>query len=282
MKNDYTIQVLCQHLEVSCSGYYRWRERDANPSPSALVDVSLAAEIEAIHDASRQSYGSPRIADALQKRGKRHGRNRIARLMREQGLCGRQKGRYRVQTTDSNHDHPIAPNLLAEAPAPTAVNQIWVGDITYIQTGEGWLYLAGVLDLFSRRIVGWAMSEWIDTPLTLGALHMALTHRQPPPGLLFHSDRGVQYAANDYRAALADANLVASMSRKGNCCDNAFMESFWSSLKIELVYRHDFQTHAEARAAIFDYIEVFYNRQRAHTSISFLPPAAFEHLNTQK
>ena len=282
MKNDYTIQVLCQHLEVSCSGYYRWRERATNPSPSALVDVSLAAEIEAIHGASRQSYGSPRIADALQKRGKRHGRNRIARLMREQGLCGRQKGRYRVQTTDSDHDHPIAPNLLAEAPAPTAVNQIWVADITYIQTGEGWLYLAGVLDLFSRRIVGWAMSEWIDTPLTLGALNMALTHRQPPPGLLFHSDRGVQYAAHDYRAALTAANLVASMSRKGNCYDNAFMESFWSSFKIELVYRRDFQTHAEARAAIFDYIEVFYNRQRAHTSISFLPPADFERLNTQK
>lgn len=281
MKGDYSIQVLCENLQVSPSGYHRWCLRMANPSPRTLMNESLAADVAAIHADSRQTYGSPRIVDALRATGRCHGRNRIARLMRAKGICGRQKGRYRVQTTDSNHDHPISPNLLAAAPEPTAVNQIWVADITYIETAEGWLYLAGVLDLFSRRIVGWAMSEWIDTTLTLDALNMAITHRQPPPKLLFHTDRGVQYAATDFRAALAKANLVPSMSRKANCYDNAFMESFWSSLKIELVYRNDFQTHAEARSAIFDYVEVFYNRQRSHTSISSLSPAAFELKNHQ-
>lgn len=282
MKTDYSILALCENLQVSPSGYHRWCLRAANPSPRALANQTLAAQVESIHTTSGQRYGSPRIVHELRTRGQHHGRNRIARLLREKGLCGRQKGRYRVQTTDSNHDHPIAPNLLAVAPVPTAVNQIWVADITLIQTGEGWLYLAGILDLYSRKIVGWAMSEWIDTQLTLNALNMALTHRQPPAGLLFHTDRGVQYAATDFRAALAAANFVASMSRKGNCYDNAFMESFWSSLKIELVYRNDFQTHTQARSAIFNYIEVFYNRQRSHSSISFLPPASFELLNSHK
>jgi len=183
---------------------------------------------------------------------RRHGRQRIAPILRQAGLCGRQKGRYRVQTTDSNHDHPIAPNHLAEAPAPTAPNQIWVADITYIETREGWLYLAGVLDIYSRKIVGWAMSEWIDTPLVLSALTMALQHRQPTAQLLFHSDRGVQYASGDFRAALAQANLLPSMSRKGNCYDNA---------------------------AIFDYIETFYNRQRRHSALDFLSPTNFETKN---
>ena len=191
-------------------------------------------------------------------------------------LNSRQKGRYRVQTTDSNHDHPIAPNRLAEAPATTAPDQIWVADITYIQTDEGWLYLAGVLDLHSRRIVGWAMSPAIDSALVLSALSMAVLHRQPPPGLLFHSDRGVQYAAGNFRAALKAAGLVASMSRRGNCYDNAYMESFWSTLKLELVYRTRFTSRSKATSEIFDFIEVFYNRQRRHTSLGGLSPAQFE------
>jgi transposase InsO family protein len=279
MKNEYSILSLCANLEVSPSGYYDWQKRRATPGPRGASTASLTAEIREIHEQSRATYGSPRVVLELRKKGKRHGRNRVARLMKEAGLCGRQKGRYRVQTTDSNHDQPIAPNRLADAPKATARNQHWVGDITYIPTQEGWLYLAGVLDLHSRKIVGWAMSERIDTALTLSALNMALLHRPAPSELLFHSDRGVQYASADYRAALSQAGLIASMSRKGNCYDNACMESFWSTLKLELVYRRDFATRAQARTAIFDYIETFYNRQRAHSALGHLSPVDFELLN---
>ena len=196
--------------------------------------------------------------------------------MQQESLCGRQKGRYRVQTTDSNHDQPIAPNLLAQAPKATAPNQIWVADITYIKIPGGWLFVAAILDLYSRRIVGWAMSQRIDTALVLEALSMALLHRNPPASLLFHSDRGVQYASGDYRRALAQADLVASMSRKGNCYDNAAMESFWSTLKLELVYRRDFTSQSQARNEIFNYIEAFYNRQRSHSALGYLSPVDFE------
>jgi putative transposase len=276
MKLDYAILSLCANLEVSPSGYYDWQKRRATPGPRAVENQTLAKQIEAIHVQSRQTYGSPRIADALRKQGCRHGRNRIARLMREEGLCGRRKGRYRVQTTDSNHDQPIAPNRLAEAPKATAANQLWVADITCIETQEGWLYLAAILDLYSRKIVGWAMSERIDTALVLKALGMALLHRKPPAALPLHSDRGVQYASGDYRRALDQAGLLASMSRKGNCYDNATMESFWSTLKLELIYRRNFATRAQARSQIFDYIESFYNRQRAHSALGYHSPVDFE------
>jgi transposase InsO family protein len=241
-----------------------------------LENQSLAREIERIHARSRQTYGAPRIEKELRKQGRCHGRQRVARLLKEKGLCGRQKGRYRVQTTDSNHNHPIAPNRLAEAPKATAPNQLWVADITYIETKEGWLYLAAILDLYSRKIVGWAMSEHIDTPLVLQALAMALLHRRPAARLLFHSDRGVQYASTDYRQALHVAGLVASMSRRGNCYDNAIMESFWATLKLELVYRTRFATRAFACTEIFDYIETFYNRQRAHSALDHHSPVDFE------
>ena len=276
MKTDYSIQSLCANLEVSPSGYYDWQKRQSSPSPRAAENETLAKEIHEIHAKSRQTYGSPRIRMELLKDGRRHGRNRIARLMKEDGLCGRQKGRHRVQTTDSNHDEPIAPNRLAEAPKPTAPDQVWVADITYIQTREGWLYLAAILDLYSRKIVGWAMSDRIDTALVLQALGMALLHRHPPRELLFHSDRGVQYASAQYRHALCAAGLVASMSRRGNCYDNASMESFWSTLKMELVYRRDFLTRGEAKTQIFDYIECFYNRQRSHSSLNYRSPVDFE------
>jgi transposase InsO family protein len=196
--------------------------------------------------------------------------------MRQKGLCGRAKGRFRVHTTDSNHDQPIAPNRLAELPAPSTPNQIWVADITYIPTEEGWLYLAGVMDLYSRRIVGWAMDQNIDTQLILAAWGMALTHRQPAPELVFHSDRGCQYASADFRHALAQGQALPSMSRRGNCYDNAAMESFWSTLKQELVYRRSFKTRSEARQAIFDFIETFYNRRRLHSSLEYLCPVDFE------
>jgi len=279
MKNEYPILSLCEHLEVSSSGYYDWHKRLLCPGPRAAENQTLAHEIDQIHAQSRQTYGSPRVVEELRKKGRRHGRNRVARLMKEKGLCGRQKGRHRVQTTDSNHDEPIAPNRLAEASKATAPNQLWVADITYIETKEGWLYLAAILDLYSRKIVGWAMSERIDTSLVLKALAMALLHRTPPANLLFHSDRGVQYASGDYRQALSQAGFLASMSRRGNCYDNATMESFWSTLKLELVYRRDFQTRTQARTQIFDYIETFYNRQRAHSALDYHSPVDFETLN---
>ena len=279
MKSDHAILLLCANLEVSPSGYYDWQKRRTTPGPRAVQDQILTQQIATIHGHSRHTYGSPRIVATLRQQGARHGRNRITRLMREAGLCGRQKGRYRVQTTDSHHDQPIAPNLMAAAPAATAPNQIWVGDITYIETQEGWLYLAGILDRYSRKIVGWAMSERIDTTLVLSAFDMALLHRQPPSQLLFHSDRGVQYASADYRHALTQAGFVASMSRKGNCYDNATMESFWSTLKLELIYRGQFATRAEARQHIFEFIECFYNRQRAHSALDYLSPVDFETQN---
>ena len=279
MKTDHSILTLCRHLEVSASGFYAWQRRRIAPGARALENQALAQEIGQIHTRSRQTYGAPRVQKELRKTGRCHGRNRVARLMKERGLCGRQKGRYRVQTTDSNHDQPIAPNRLAQAPMATAPNQLWVADITYIETREGWLYLAAILDLYSRKIVGWAMSERIDTVLVLKALAMALLHRCPPAQLLFHSDRGVQYASGDFRQALGKAGLIASMSRKGNCYDNATMESFWATLKLELVYRRCFQTRAQARTQIFDYIETFYNRQRAHSALDYQSPVDFELLN---
>jgi len=279
MKNDHPILKLCLHLEVSVSGYYDWQRRLSRPGQRALEDQELAQEIGRIHTRSRKTYGAPRVEKELRQKGRCHGRHRVARLMKEQGLCGRQKGRYRVQTTDSNHDQPIAPNRLAEAPKATAPNQLWVADITYIETKEGWLYLAAILDLYSRKIVGWAMSERIDTALVLKALTMALLHRRPPAKLLFHTDRGVQYASGDYRLALDNAGLIASMSRRANCYDNATMESFWSTLKLELVYRRHFDTRTQARMQIFDYIESFYNRQRIHSALDYHSPVDFELLN---
>jgi transposase InsO family protein len=279
MKADHPIRSLCAVLEVSASGYYDWVGRQTQPGPRAQANRQLAAQILRIHEASRQTYGSPRIQFELRAGGQNHGRNRIARLMRRQHLCGRVKGRFRVRTTDSNHDQPIAPNRLAERPLPTAADQIWLGDITYIATGEGWLYLAGVMDRYSRRIVGWAMDEHIDTELVLAAWEMAQTQRQPAPELVFHSDRGSQYASGDFRQALAIRQTQPSMSRKGNCYDNAAMEAFWSTLKMELVYRQTFATRQQARAAIFEYIEIFYNRQRRHSALGYATPAAFENQN---
>jgi len=276
MKDEHSILTLCLHLEVSTSGYYAWQSRRVCPGPRRREDQVLAREIKQIHTRSRQTYGAPRVERELRKSGLCHGRNRVARLMKETGLYGRRKGRYRIQTTDSNHAEPIAPNRLAEAPKATAPNQLWVADITYIETKEGWLYLAAILDLYSRKIVGWAMSERIDTKLVLHALAMALLHRRPPARLLFHTDRGVQYASGDYRQALGAAGLIASMSRRGNCYDNATMESFWATLKLELVYRRRFDTRAQARTQIFEYIETFYNRHRTHSALDYLSPVDFE------
>jgi len=279
MKDEHPIKELCAVLEVSTSGYYGWCQRQRQPGARAQADRRLAAQIHQLFEASRQTYGSPRIQQQLARGGHAHGRHRIARLMRQQGLYGRTRRRFRIRTTDSRHDHPIAPNRRSQLPAPSAPNQIWLGDVTYVWTQEGWLYLAGVLDSYSRHLVGWAMGEHNDTQLILAAWDMARTHRRPPPGLCFHSDRGVQYASHDYRQALGEAHALASMSRKANCYDNAAMESFWSTLKLELIYRCEFQTRAQAQQAIFDFIALFYNRQRLHSALGYLSPVDFENQN---
>jgi len=279
MKSEHPVSALCDTLEVSTSGYYDWEGRKLCPAARVLEEQKLRADIARIHNESRQTYGAPRVQMQLRGQGQRHGRNRISRLMRQEGICGREKKRYRVVTTDSKHDQPIAPNRLVDGPVATGPNQIWVADITYVATGQNWVYVAAVLDLYSRRIVGWAVSPHINTALVMQALAMALSHRQPPAGLIFHSDRGVQYASSAYRQALEQAQLVASMSRQGNCYDNAAMEAFWSTLKLELIYRRQFQDAAQLRHALFDYVEVFYNRQRLHSALAYQTPAEFEGAN---
>ena len=271
---DHPVRIMCRILGVSRSGYYAWGRRA--PDRQAQTDAQLLAEVRRIFTESRQTYGSPRVTAALRQAGQVCNHKRVERLMRTAGLSGRSRKRFRVQTTDSKHALPIAPNRLSPAPPCTARDQVWLTDITYVWTQEGWLFLACLLDLYSRKVVGWAMGESLATTLPLLALRMALTRRRPAKGLLHHSDRGVQFASGDYRQQLARHGLLASMSRKGNCYDNAAMESFWSTLKQELVYRRQFQTRTDARQAIFEWIEVFYNRTRLHSSLGFQSPVDFE------
>ena len=273
MKGEHDLAALCATLEVSRPGYYRWKAAVA--SPRAREDARLREAIRTVHGEHRSVYGSPRMMRALRERGLRHGRKRIARLMRAEGLRGKCPRRFVPRTTQSDHAEPIAPNRLASHPKPTAPNQVWVSDITYVRTAEGWLYVAAILDLYSRRIVGWAAGESLAAELVLAALAMALLHRNPPAGLLYHSDRGVQYACGDFRAALAGAQLVASMSRKANCYGNAAMESFWSSFKRECADAL-YPTRREGTAAAFDYIETFYNRVRLHSALGYQSPVDFE------
>ena len=269
----FPVTMMCRVLEVSRAGFYAWRRR---PEAVRVVeDRRLAVEVASIHAESRQRYGSPRVHAELRERGKKTSRKRVARLMRQQGLRARHKRRFRT-TTDSAHEFPVAPNRLKRKFEVDAPNTAWVTDITYIWTREGWLYLAVILDLFSRRVVGWAMSEKITRQLALAALTMALSRRQPPRGLIHHSDRGSQYASSEYRRLLAANNIVCSMSRRGDCWDNAVAESFFSTLKLELVYESDWAIRAEARPAIFEYLEAFYNRERRHSSLGYLSPVAFE------
>jgi len=272
-KAYFPIEFLCIQLGVSRSGYYAWKERPESKREQA--DRELAEQVVAVHQHSRGTYGSPRVHAELRARGRKVSRKRVARLMSQQGLAARQRRRF-VRTTDSRHGQPVAPNLLNRDFSPPQPDGSWVTDITYIWTRQGWLYLAVILDLYSRRVVGWAMSERIDRHLVLNALDMALKGRQPPHGLLHHSDRGSQYASEDYQQLLEARGIQCSMSRKGNCWDNAVAESFFSSLKMELVHEADFATHDQARAAIFEYIEVFYNRKRRHSSLGYVSPVDFE------
>ncbi len=272
-KVAFPVTKLCEVLSVSPQGFYAWRRRD--PSARATDTVKLVAEIRAIFDESRSRYGAPRVHAELAARGRRVSLNRVARLMRELGLRARRKRRF-VPTTDSKHAMPIAPNELAREFETDAPNKVWVTDITYVWTWEGWLYLAAILDLYSRRVVGWAMSQSLSRDIALDALDMALRTRAPPVGLMHHSDRGCQYASADYQAALAARGIRCSMSRKGNCWDNAVAESFFASLKTELVNEANYATRAEARTAIFEYLEIFYNRRRRHSSLGYACPVDYE------
>ncbi|APR78533.1 Mobile element protein [Minicystis rosea] len=272
-KAFYPVDVLCHALEVSRSGYYAWTKR--MPSDRMLSDARLRAEIATIHRTSRGTYGSPRVHAELRAKSVRVGKKRVERLMRESGLEARRKRPFR-RTTDSNHTQPIAPNVLDRQFRTPAPNQAWVTDVTYIPTAEGWLYLAAILDLFSRRVVGWATSATNDRALALEALERALRTRRPPVGLLHHSDRGSPYASEDYRAALARHGITTSMSRTGDCWDNAVAESFFATLKAELVEHEHYPTRAAARASIGDYLERFYNPARRHSYLGYVSPMEFE------
>ena len=272
MSGQYKVAWLCEALLVSRSGYYDWVKRRRCPGPRQLENTRLRQRIREEFMRSRQTYGSPRLAHLLGCPGRR---NRIARLMRSERLFARQRSKYRVATTDSRHGGPIAPNRLP-ALVVRRPNQVWATDATCVLTGEGWLYLVAVLDVFSRRVIGWAMSQLLDASLVIIALRMALNRRRHSHNLIVHSDRGAQFASAAYRQILAQHGLTASMSRKGNCYDNAFIESFFSTLKYELVYHHRFSNLAQARTALFDYIETFYNRIRLHSSLAYQSPINFE------
>ena len=272
MSGQYKVAWLCEALLVSRSGYYDWIKRRRHPGPRQLENKRLRQRIREEFMRSRQTYGSPRLARVLGYPGRR---NRIARLMRLERLFARQRSKYRVATTDSRHGGPIAPNRV-QSLVVRRPNQVWASDATCVLTGQGWLYLVAVLDLFSRRVIGWAMSQVLDASLVSTALRMALSQRRHYQNLIVHSDRGAQFASDAYRQLLTQHGLTASMSRKGNCYDNAFIESFWSTLKYELVYHHRFSTFSQARTAIFDYIEIFYNRIRLHSSLAYQSPINFE------
>lgn len=277
-RKQFSLMAMCRALDVSRSGFYA-AERRA-PSARAQRRESLKQIIAARHEVSRGTYGSPRIYQELRNEERPCGRNLIARLMRECGLRAKTRRRYRPLTTDSKHHHGVARNLLARrfsVRETTGINQAWCGDITYIRTAEGWLYLAVLLDLGSRMVVGWAMRESLESSLSMDALRMALARRAVKPGLLHHSDRGVQYAATDYRELLNRHQMVASMSRRGNCYDNAVSESFFATLKWELLDRFKWLTRDTVRMAIFEYIEVWYNRVRRHSALGYLSPLAYEH-----
>lgn len=269
----FPVALMCRVFDVSCSGCYAWLHR--RPSRRQCEDERLKVALRAAHKRTRETYGVRRLQPELAADGFVAGRERIARLRRDIGLKCKQKRRFKA-TTNSNHMLPVAENRLDQQFSPDAPNQVWVTDITCIPTGEGWLYLAGVKDVCTCEIVGYAMGERMTQDLTGKALFRALQRKRPASGLIHHSDRGSQYCAHDYRALVAQFGLVASMSRRGNCYDNAPLESFWGSLKNELVHHHRFATRAQAQSAIQEYIEIFYNRQRRHSRLGNLAPAVFE------
>lgn len=276
-RGRFPVILMCRALAVSPSGYYAWARRPE--SRRRAMNRQLVAEIRGIHAESRGTYGSPRVHAALQAQGQRVGIHRVARLMRAGAIRAKTVKKWRA-TTDSAHAHPAAPHTLNRQFAVTQPNRVWAGDITYVWTAEGWLYLAVVLDLYSRRVIAWGMSSRLTQDLATTALTMAVAHRRPAEGVLHHTDRGSQYAATTYRELLASYGLTASMSRRGNCWDNAVVESFFHTLKTELVHHRSYQTREEARQEIFEWIEVFYNRTRRHSTLGYRSPAEFEAMAT--
>lgn len=275
MSGEHSIHQLCAAFGVTRSGYQAWARRQ--PGRRAQADADLLPLLRQGHAEGRGVYGRPRLLAWLARRGIRCGHNRAWRRLHQAGLSQKRRRRFRpVSLTDSHHELPVAPNLLPQRVPALKPNTVWQADITYVETDEGWLYVAGILDRCTRRCVGWAMGDSLHTALPLAAWRMAQTQQQPPPGLVPHSDRGVQYASGRYRQTLQEAGAVCSMSRKGNCYDNATMESFWSALKRELVSQRHFATRDQARAAIFDWIEVFYNRVRLHSALGYQSPVDFQ------
>jgi putative transposase len=271
---EFSIQALCEALQVCRSGYYRWLTRV--PGPRERANVQLLQHIQQAHQESRGTYGSPRITCQLQRLNIACSKNRVARLMRRQGIRAKQKRPFRPRTTNSRHAEPVAPNRLKQRTAPARPDRAWVADITYVWTVAGWVYLAAVMDLCSRKIVGWSISQSLGTALVKEALSQALVVRRPAPGLLHHSDRGVQYASSAFQALLLTHHILPSMSAQGNCYDNAAMEAFWSTLKAELLHDQPFQDLAQVRLAVFEYIEAFYNRRRLHSALGYQSPVEFE------
>jgi putative transposase len=274
MQTGESIQILCATVGVSRTGYYAHRQKPQRPR--RVQDQKLVEQITPIFQQSRRTYGSPRIHAALRRAGARCGKNRVARLMRQQGLQARQKRRFRPQTTQSQHGLAVAENWMAKVPTPTGTNQIWVGDITYLPTSEGWLYLAVILDACSRKVVGWQAGEHLESALVTEALKQARQRRGHAPGLLHHSDRGVQYASSAQRALLATYQITASMSRKDNCYDNALAESFFATLKTEAFVETAPQTKVQTKRNLFEYIEAFYNTRRLHSALNYKSPVEFE------
>jgi transposase InsO family protein len=278
LENQIPIALMCRHFGVSSSGYYSWRKGPATMRKTR--QMFLIAEIQRLFVNSKKTYGSPRIFQELSKKGHSCSENTIAKLMRELGLTGDQKKKFKVVTTDSNHTGPIAARVFKiEDFMVKGPNEIYAGDITYIALGDKFLYLSVVIDLFSRRVVGWSMDQTLESKGVIDALKMAYAREGSNAGVIFHSDRGVQYASNDFRELLEDKQAVPSMSRKGNCYDNAFAETFFKTIKSELIYRQEFDSEKELRSAIFEYIETWYNRKRLHSSLGYLSPVEYELIN---
>ena len=273
-RREFAVGLMCRVLCVSKSGFYASLDRPDSGRRKRRAE--LAAKVRAVHEENRGVYGSPRIHRALVAAGERVCENTVAKVMRAQGIAARARKKFVPRTTDSGHTLTPAPNVLDRDFFARAPDRKWAADITYIPTGQGWLYLAAVIDLCSRKVVGWSMAGHMRSELVGDALSMALGMRRPAPGLLHHSDRGVQYACDDYQHLLRSSGIAASMSGKGDCYDNAVMESFWATLKTELVHHEHYATHEQARASIFRYIETFYNRKRLHSSLGYLSPEAFE------
>lgn len=270
---------MCRVLGVSRSGYYNWVKRQEEPpSTREMANQELAAAIKSAFVRSRNTYGSPRIHAELKSTGTMCSLNRVARLMRKMGIKARKPHLYKVTTTNSKHNYPVAPNTLNRQFWAAGPNEKWVGDITYVKTREGWLYLAAILDIYSRKVVGWAMDKHMEQELVASALRMATTQRRPGEGLLHHSDRGSQYAAHDYQQLVSAHKMSVSMSRKGDCYDNSVIESFWSTLKAECA-TGVYNSRSEARRSIFEYIEIWYNRQRRHSALGYTSPEAFEKIH---